>query len=132
MNTPMIKGVNDDGIRFLSSLTSITLMFNDTDDIKDDFDFTDIITKVAFTDGSECSKLMSCTGETIDIYKLNCHSLEEFLIELDLHDCLYNIDIDEALQSNNKCMKSSKISKLVRENMRLKKQLETIKKCICT
>lgn len=132
MNMPMIKGVRED-IQFLAPLTSITLMFNDTDDIEDDCaDFTNTITQVAFTDGSECSQLMSCTNEIIDIYKLNSHSLEEFLVALDLHNCLFNVDIDELIQSNRKSMKSNKVSKLLKENMMLKKQLENIKKCLKT
>ena len=133
MNMPMIKGVNDDNIRFLASLTNITLMFNDTDDIEDDCtDFTNIITQVAFNDGSACSQLMSCTNEIIDIYKLNCHSFEEFLVALDLHNCLFNVDIDELIQSNRKSMKSNKVTKLLKENVMLKKQLENIKKCLKT
>ena len=132
MNMPMIKGVRED-IQFLASLTSITLMFNNTDDIEDDCtDFTNTITQVAFTDGSECNQLMSCTNEIIDIYKLNCHSLEEFLVALDLHNCLFNVDMDELIQSNRKSMKSNKVTKLLKENMMLKKQLENIKKCLKT
>ena len=126
MNIPMIKGINDDDLIFMSPLSNITLIFHGDTDSDEDFEG---ITHISFCDGSECECLISCTGEAINIAQLHCYSYEEFLIALDLHNCLFSVDIENTIKSCNS-LSSKKISSIIQENARLKKQLNDIKQLL--
>ena len=121
MNMPIIKVVNDDGRAMLSSIQNITLLFDDDNDY---------ITDVLLNDGGNYHTIISYTGEWIDIKNLKCSSYEEFIVALDIHNCLFNVDIDETIKSYHKISNQSKMADLIKENMKLKNQLNSIKKLL--
>lgn len=125
MNMPVIKAVNDDDNIIISLLQNVTLLYNNDED-----DSFQGITHFGLNDGSECPIVMSCAGERIEVSNLRCFSYEDLIIALDLHNCLFNIDIEKTIESCRKSSQPDQLEKLLRENAKLKKQLETIKKLL--
>ena len=124
MNIPYIKVIDKEDDRIMiSSLQNVVLTYgNDDDDV--DVDCFEGINSIELTNGGRYFTLISCIGEQIDISSMKCFSYEEFLIELDLHNCLFNLDIEKTIKSDDSITKL----KLMKENAKLKRQLESIKK----
>ena len=75
------------------------------------------IRSVCLCDGSEWDTLLSCNGQHVRIEDMHVSTYEEFLVELDLHNCIYHISTDEEILSHRKS--SVKMSNLISENAKL-------------
>ena len=118
----MIKTI-DDEMSALTSLDNIVIMF--TYDIETNKEH---IYHICLCDGSEWDDLLSCDGQRICIEDMRASTYEEFLIELDLHNCIYHISTDEEIPHDRKS--SVKMSYLISENAKLKHQLKAITKIL--
>ena len=120
----MIKAINcDDEMTALTSLENIVIM--STYDIGTN---KECIHHVSFCDGSEWEDLLSCNGQHVRIEDMHVSTYEEFLIALDLHNCIYHISTDEEIPRHRKS--SVKMSNLISENAKLKQQLKAITKIL--
>ena len=90
-----------------------------------------IIDSVILHDSNLYDTLVSCTGEKIKIANLNCSSYEEFIVALDVYNCLHSFNTKD-MHQNSRHSKDSNVAKLMLENAKLKKQLETIKNLVKT
>lgn len=118
----MIKTLGDD-IVALTSLENIVIIFTyDAETNKE------CIYRVCLCDGSEWDDLLSCDGQRVHIEDMRASTYEEFLIALDLHNCIYHISTDEEIPHHKKS--SVKMSNLISENAKLKQQLKAITKIL--
>lgn len=87
------------------------------------------------TDDYVVKYLMSTTGEKVKISSLNCHSYEEFIVALDMHNLIFGRVLDDkdfdALKTKviNKAI-NEKCCILEEENKRLKEKLAAISKVL--
>ena len=120
----MIKAIDcDDEMTALTSLENIVIM--STYDIKTN---KECIHHVCLCDGSEWEDLLSCDGQRVCIENTHASTYEEFLVALDLHNCIYHISTDEEIPCHRKS--SVKMSNLISENAKLKQQLKAITKIL--
>lgn len=120
----MIKAIDcDDEMTALTSLENIVIM--STYDIETN---KECIHHVCFCDGSEWEDLLSCDGQRVCIEDMHASTYEEFIIALDLHNCIYHISNDEEIPCHRKS--SVKMSNLISENAKLKQQLKAITKIL--
>ena len=120
----MIKTIDcDDEMTALTSLENIVIM--STYDIETN---KECISCVCLCDGSEWDALLSCDGQRVCIEDMHASTYEEFLIALDLHNCIYHISTDEEIPCHRKS--SVKMSNLISENAKLKQQLNAITKIL--
>ena len=120
----MIKAIEyDDEITALTPLENIVIVFSY--DIKTN---KECIHHVCLCDGSEWDTLLSCDGQHVSIEDMHASTYEEFLIALDLHNCIYHISTDEETPRHRKS--SVKMSNLISENAKLKQQLKAITKIL--
>lgn len=121
-----IKVINDDRNEVqLAQLELCTLSFEYDEDLKKESSLISIY----LNDGVDYSTLVSVTGDLVEIEKLNVSSYEEFLIALDMHNCLFMVNEDGLLTQFKPSKKSSidSMFKLRQENANLKRQLSEIK-----
>ena len=118
----MIKAIDcDDEITALTPLENIVIMFTyDSETNKE------CINHVCLCDGSEWEDLLSCDGQRVCIEDMHASTYEEFLIALDLHNCVYHTD--EEIPRHRES--SIKMSNLISENAKLKQQLKAITKIL--
>ena len=120
----MIKAIDcDNEMTALTSLENIVIMF--TYDVETNKEF---INRVCLCDGSEWEELLSCDGHRVRIEDMHASTYEEFIIALDLHNCIYHISTDEEIPCHSKS--SIKMSNLISENAKLKQQLKAITKIL--
>ena len=120
----MIKAIDcDDEMTALTPLENIVIMF--TYDIETNKEF---IHHVCLCDGSEWDTLLSCDGQRVCIEDMHASTYEEFLVALDIHNCIYHISTDEEIPHHRKS--SVKMSNLISENAKLKQQLKAITKIL--
>lgn len=120
----MIKTIDyGDEMTALTSLENIVIM--STYDIETN---KECIHHVCLCDGSEWEDLLSCDGQRVCIEDMHASTYEEFLIALDLHNCIYHISTDEEIPHHRKS--SVKMSNLISENAKLKQQLKAITKIL--
>lgn len=120
----MIKAIDcDDEMTALTSLENIVIM--STYDVETN---TERINRICLCDGSEWEDLLSCDGQRVCIEDMHASTYEEFLIALDLHNCIYHISTDEEIPRHRKS--SVKMSNLISENAKLKQQLKAITKIL--
>ena len=120
----MIKVIDcDDEMTALTPLENIVIM--STYDIGTN---KECIHRVCLCDGSEWEDLLSCDGQRVCIEDMHASTYEEFLIALDLHNCIYRISTDEKIPRHSKS--SIKMSNLISENAKLKQQLKAITKIL--
>ena len=120
----MIKAIDcDDKMTALTPLENIIIMF--TYDIETN---AECIHHICLGDGSEWDTLLSCDGQHICIEDMHASTYEEFLIALDLHNCIYHISTNEEIPHHRKT--SVKMSNLISENVKLKQQLKAITKIL--
>lgn len=120
----MIKTIDcDDEMTALTSLENIVIM--STYDVETN---KECIHHVCLCDGSEWEDLLSCDGQRVCIEDMHASTYEEFLIALDLHNCIYHISTDEEIPHHRKS--SVKMSNLISENAKLKQQLKAITKIL--
>ena len=121
-----IKVINDDRTEVqLTPLALCTLSFEYDEDLAKECSLNGIYVN----DGLNYNTLVSMTGDLVEIEKLNASSYEEFLIALDMHNCLFIVD-EDGLFTQFKPSKNSDIDsmfKLRKENVNLKRQLNEIK-----
>ena len=86
-----------------------------------------VITRIGDAQGGASSYIKSCTNHVIEVASLNCHTYDEFIIALELHNLLHspNIDINNWSKIEKNQMK--KIQKLKQENIRLQKIITQLK-----
>ena len=121
-----IKVINDDRTEVqLAPLSLCTLSFEYDEDLEKERSLSAIYTN----DGNDYETLVSMTGDLVEIETLNVSSYEEFLIALDMHNCLFMIDEDGLLTQFKPSKKSSidSMFKLRQKNANLKRQLSEIK-----
>lgn len=120
----MIKAIDDEEkIIALTSLENIVIM--STYDMETN---AECIHCICLCDGSEWDKLLSCDGQQVCIEKMHASTYEEFLIALDLHNCIYHVSPNEEISCHAKS--SVKMSNLISENAKLKQQLKAITKIL--
>ena len=123
----MIKAIDindeDTGMTALTSLENIVIM--STYNIKTN---KECINRVCLCDGSEWDTLLSCDGQHVCIKNMHASTYEEFLVALDLHNCIYHVSTDEEIPHYQKS--SVKMSNLISENAKLKQQLKAITKIL--
>lgn len=123
MINPMIKLCNEnndeDESYALTRLSNVVIFFNEDD----------IISKIGTCDGNVYDTLISITNDEVDIDDLQCKSCDEFLVALDLHNCIHNVDMDAILQSCHENITKKQIN-LIKENVSLKRRLTNIKKLL--
>ena len=121
-----IKVINDDRTEVqLAPLALCTLTFGYDEDLEKERSLNCIY----MNDGVDYDTLVSTTGDLVEIEKLNVSSYEEFLIALDMHNCLFIVDEDGLLTQFKPSKKSDidSMFKLRKENANLKRQLGEIK-----
>lgn len=121
-----IKVINDDRSEVqLTQLALCNLCFDYDGNLKKD----GFLSCIYLTNGGDYYTLVSTTGDFVEIDKLNVSSYEEFLIALDMHNCLFMIDEDNLLTQFKPSKKSDidSMFKLRKENANLKRQLDEIK-----
>lgn len=75
--------------------------------------------------------LISITGEKVKISSLNCHSYEEFMVALDMHNLIFGKDSnDNCFDAMKTAVINEKYHALEEENKRLKKKLAAISKVL--
>ena len=120
----MIKAIDcDDEITALTPLENIVIMFTYDKETN-----AECIRCVCLCDGSEWDTLLSCNGQHVRIEDMHVSTYEEFLIALDLHNCIYHISTDEEIPHYRKS--SVNMSNLISENAKLKQQLKAITKIL--
>ena len=120
----MIKTIDcDDKITVLTPLENIVIMFTYDKETN-----AERIRCVCLCDGSEWDTLLSCDGQCVCIEDMHASTYEEFLIALDIHNCIYHISTDEEIPRHRKS--SVKMSNLISENAKLKQQLKAITKIL--
>ena len=120
----MIKVIDcDDETTALTPLENIVIMFTYDKETK-----AECIHHVCLCDGSEWDILLSCDGQQVCIEDMHTSTYEEFLIALDLHNCIYHISTNEEIPRHRKS--SIKMSNLISENAKLKQQLKAITKIL--
>lgn len=120
----MIKAIDcDDETTALTSLENIVILF--AYDVETN---TERIHHICLCDGSEWEDLLSCDGQRVCIEDMHASTYEEFLVALDLHNCIYHISTDEEIPRHRKS--SVKMSNLISENAKLKQQLKAITKIL--
>lgn len=120
----MIKAIDcDDEMTAMMSLENIVIMF--TYDAETNKEF---VHHICFCDGSEWEDLLSCDGQRVCIEDMHASTYEEFIIALDLHNCIYHISTDEEIPRHK--TSSVKMSNLISENAKLKQQLKAITKIL--
>ena len=121
-----IKVINDDRTAVqLAPLALCTLEFEYDEDLEKAL----FLNSIYMNDGIDYSTLVSTTGDLVEIRNLNASSYEEFLIALDMHNCLFMVDEDGLLTQFKPSKKSdiNSMFKLRKENANLKRQLGEIK-----
>lgn len=121
-----IKAINDDRTAVqLAPLSLCTLEFEYDEDSGEERSLNSIY----MNDGLNYSTLVSMTGDLVEIKKLKVSSYEEFLIALDMHNCLFIVDEDGLLTQFKPSKKNDidSMFKLRKENANLKRQLGEIK-----
>ena len=120
----MIKVIDcDDETTALTPLENIVIVFTYDKETK-----AECIHHVCLCDGSEWDILLSCDGQQVCIEDMHTSTYEEFLIALDLHNCIYHISTNEEIPRHRKS--SIKMSNLISENAKLKQQLKAITKIL--
>lgn len=120
----MIKTIDrDDEMTAQTPLENIVIMFTYDQETN-----AECIHHVCLCDGSEWDTLLSYDGQKVCIEDMHASTYEEFLIVLDLHNCIYHISTNEEIPCHRKS--SVKMSNLILENAKLKQQLKAITKIL--
>lgn len=111
-------GSEHDEVGVYCPLNCITLIYEND---------ANVITRIGDSQGGESSYIKSCTNHVIEVASLNCHTYDEFIIALELHNLLHSPNIDINNWSKIEKNQMEKIRKLKQENIRLQKIITQLK-----